>query len=108
MNENNLEHEKMLPIIEHDGRRFMCLPNRTEMTFPDGTVYRSAALLLAKQKWEICSTQSKLKNSQSLVIYPLICYNFNSQNSKHNIGNCLWRAHYDKSFLAGGFKSGQG
>ena len=48
MNENNLEHEKMLPIIEHDGRRFMCLPNRTEMTFPDGTVYRVSRTFVGK------------------------------------------------------------
>ena len=48
MNENNLEYEKMLPIIEHDGRRFMCLPNRTEMTFPDGTVYRVNSTFVGK------------------------------------------------------------
>ena len=48
MNENNLEREKMLPIIEHDGRRFMCLPNRTEMTFPDGTVYRVSSMFVGK------------------------------------------------------------
>ena len=48
MNENNLESEKMLPIIEYDGRRFMCLPNRTEMTFPDGTVYRVSSTFVGK------------------------------------------------------------
>ena len=48
MNENNLEYEKMLPIIEHDGRRFMCLPNRTEMTFPDSTVYRVSSTFVGK------------------------------------------------------------
>ena len=48
MSENSLEHEKMLPIIEHDGRRFMCLPNRTEMTFPDGTVYRVSSTFVGK------------------------------------------------------------
>ena len=50
MNENNLEHEKMLPIIELDGRRFMCLPNRTEMTFPDGTVYRVNSMFIGKSE----------------------------------------------------------
>ena len=50
MNENNLEHEKMLPIIEHDGRRFMCLPNRTEMTFPDGTVYCVNSMFIGKSE----------------------------------------------------------
>ena len=50
MNENNLEYEKMLPIIEHDGRRFMCLPNRTEMTFPDGTVYRVNSMFVGKSE----------------------------------------------------------
>ena len=48
MSENSLEHEKMLPIIEHDGRRFMCLPNRTEMTFPGGTVYRVSSMFVGK------------------------------------------------------------
>ena len=48
MNENNFEHEKMLPIIDHNGRKFMCLPNRTEMTFPDGTVYRVNSLFVGK------------------------------------------------------------
>ncbi len=48
MSENSLEHEKMLPIIEHDGRRFMCLPNRTEMTFPDGTVYRVSSMFVGE------------------------------------------------------------
>ena len=46
--ENNFEHEKMLPIIGHDVRRFMCLPNRTEMTFPDGTVYRVSSTFVGK------------------------------------------------------------
>ena len=50
MSENSLEHEKMLPIIEHDGKRFMCLPNRTEMTFPDGTVYRVNSMFIGKSE----------------------------------------------------------
>lgn len=46
--ENNFEKGKMLPIIDHNGRKFMCLPNRTEMTFPDGTVYRVNSLFVGK------------------------------------------------------------
>lgn len=48
MNENNFEHEKMLPVIDYNGRKFMRLPNRTEMTFPDGTVYRVNSLFVGK------------------------------------------------------------
>ncbi len=50
MYENNLEREKMLPIIDHNGRKFMCLPNRTEMTFPDGTVYRVNSMFVGKSE----------------------------------------------------------
>ena len=38
----------MLPIIDYQGRKFMCLPNRTEMTFPDGTVYRVSCTFVGK------------------------------------------------------------
>ena len=51
MNENkgnNFENGKMLPIIDYQGRKFMCLPNRTEMTFPDGTVYRVSSMFVGK------------------------------------------------------------
>ena len=48
MNENNFENGKMLPIIDYQGRKFMCLPNRTEMTFPDGTVYRVSSIFVGK------------------------------------------------------------
>ena len=46
--ENNFENGKMLPIIDYQGRKFMCLPNRTEMTFPDGTVYRVSSMFVGK------------------------------------------------------------
>ena len=46
--ENNFENGKMLPIIDYQGRKFMCLPNRTEMTFPDGTVYRVSSTFVGK------------------------------------------------------------
>ena len=46
--ENNFENGKMLPIIDYQGRKFMCLPNRTEMTFPDGTVYRVISTFVGK------------------------------------------------------------
>ena len=48
MNENKFENEKMLPIVECQGRKFVCLPNQTEMTFPDGTVYRVNSLFVGK------------------------------------------------------------
>ena len=48
MNENKFENEKMLPIIECQGRKFVCLPNQTEMTFPDGTVYRVNSMFIGK------------------------------------------------------------
>ena len=46
--ENNFENGKMLPIIDYQGGKFMCLPNRTEMTFPDGTVYRVNSTFVGK------------------------------------------------------------
>ena len=48
--ENNFEYRKMLPIIDYQGRKFMCLPNRTEMTFPDGTVYRVNSMFIGKSE----------------------------------------------------------
>ncbi len=48
MNENSLEYEKMLPIIDYNGRKFICLPNLAEMTFPDGTVYRVSSMFVGK------------------------------------------------------------
>ena len=53
MNENkgnNFENGKMLPIIDYQGRKFMCLPNRTEMTFPDGTVYHVSSMFVGKSE----------------------------------------------------------
>ncbi len=44
----NFENEKMSPIIEHNDRKFMRMPNRTEMTFPDGTVYRVSSMFVGK------------------------------------------------------------
>ena len=48
--ENNFENGKMLPIIDYQGRKFMCLPNQTEMTFPDGTVYRVSSMFVGKSE----------------------------------------------------------
>ena len=48
--ENNFESGKMLPIIDHNGRKFICLPNQTEMTFSDGTVYRVSSMFVGKSE----------------------------------------------------------
>ena len=89
MNENNLEHEKVLPIIDHNGRKFICLPNRTEMTFPDGTVYRVSSTFVGKTEMGDMLDALTIEKSTArwLEMMSEICYNFSGfliENALHN------------------------